>query len=378
MTTPGFSADRPLRVGVVGVGWAGQQHLDRYLARPDVEIVGIAGMEAEVLAALAAEHDIPLAVPDWQTLLEQGELDAISVAVPTFLHAPIAIAALDAGVHVLSEKPMARTAEEANAMVAAARRAGRVLQVAFNQRHRGDLAALAEQVASGALGRVYHARASWLRRAGIPTLGSWFTNREMAGGGPLIDLGVHVLDATLRIMGEPRVLTVSAVTHSELGPRGLGGSGSDKQAVGSAYEVEDFATVLLRLEGGASITLESSWATHRPSGDEIALTLYGTDGGADVSVVDYALTPGRYFGTAPDGEADLELEPLQSGGHAQVVDEFLDAIADPASWAEHDGSLGASRTRIIDAAYRSAEAGTEVKLDDDARAPLGHEQEVGA
>src|SRR5690349_12366051 len=107
MTTPGFSADRPLRVGVVGVGWAGQQHLDRYIARPDVEVVGIAGMEAEVLAALAAEHDIPLAVPDWQTLLEQAELDAISVAVPTFLHAPIAIAALDAGVHVLSEKPMA-------------------------------------------------------------------------------------------------------------------------------------------------------------------------------------------------------------------------------------------------------------------------------
>ncbi len=353
----------PLRVGVIGLGWAGQQHLDAYAARDDVDVVGIAGLETDLRATLAEKYDVRIAVDDWRTLIDSGEIDAVSVAVPTFLHAPISIAALDAGLHVLTEKPMARDGAEADAMVDAARAAGRVLQVAFNQRHRGDLAAVRDTVDAGKLGRVYHARVSWLRRAGIPTLGSWFTNREMAGGGPLVDLGVHILDATLRIMGEPRVLTVSAVTHAELGTRGLGGSGSDKTGSGSAYEVEDLATVLMRLEGGGSLVLESSWATHRPQGDEIALTLYGTDGGADVSIVDYAVSTGRYFGLAPDGADDVEILPGDSGGHVVVVDEFVSAIADPTTWADHDGSLGASRAHIIDAAYRSAALGAEIRLD---------------
>jgi len=359
------SSPTRLRVGVIGLGWAGQQHLEAYAARDDVDVVGIAGLETDLRAELAEKFDVPLAIADWAQLIAEADLDAVSIALPTFLHAPVTIAALDAGVHVLSEKPMARDAAEADDMVAAARRAGRVLEVAFNQRHRGDLAALAEQVEAGNLGRVYHARASWMRRAGIPTLGSWFTNRDMAGGGPLIDLGVHVLDATLRMMGEPRVLTVSAVTHAELGPRGLGGTDSGaKMSAQSAYEVEDLATVLLRLEGGGSIVLETSWATHRPAGDEIALTLFGTDGGAEVRVVDYAVTPGRFYATAPDGIDDRDIEPVSNGGHVAVVDEFLAAVADPLSWPEHDGSLGAERSRIIAAAYRSAMLGAEIRLDD--------------
>src|SRR5690606_32427603 len=139
-----------------------------------------------------------------------------------------------------------------------------------------DISSMREQVLAGALGRDYHAKAEWWRRAGIPSLGSWFTNKQMGGGGPLIDLGVHMLDATLHMLGEPKVLAVSAVTHAELGPRGLGGSDGDKQAAGSAFEVEDLGVVLLRLEGGLSFTLEASWATHRPTGDDMAITLYGT------------------------------------------------------------------------------------------------------
>lgn len=357
--------DRPLRVGVIGLGWAGQQHLNAYAARPDVEVVGIAGLEEDLRVSLAAEHGLALAVPDWRALLAEGELDAVSVAVPTFLHAPITIGALEAGVHVLTEKPMARTAVEADAMVAAARAAGRVLQVAFNYRHRGDISALREQVEEGTLGRVYHARAWWLRRAGIPSLGSWFTNREMSGGGPLIDLGVHVLDATLQLMGGPRVEAVSAVTHAELGPRGLGGAASNKQSVGSAYEVEDLAAVLLRLEGGGSLALESSWATHRPSGDELAITLYGTDAGAELRVVDYApLTSVRIYGAAPDGVDDLELPQREGTAHQGVVDGFVQTLADPDLWAEHDGSGAAELTQVIEACYLSAERGGEVRIDE--------------
>lgn len=364
MSTSTTTDRAPLRVGVIGLGWAGQQHLEAYAARDDVQVVGLAALETDQLALLAERHEVPIAVADWRELLATADLDAVSVAVPTFLHAPISIAALEAGVHVLTEKPMARDAAESDSMVEAARSAGRVLHVAFNQRHRGDIAALRAQVEAGALGRVYHARVSWLRRAGIPTLGSWFTNSAMAGGGPLIDLGVHMLDMTLHLMGEPRVRTVSAVTHAELGPRGLGGSASGKQGVGSAYEVEDLATLLLRLEDGRSITLESSWATHRPAGDEIALTLYGTDGGAEVQVIDYAPSTVRVFGAAPDGSDDVDVPPLEASGHLTVVDEFLDAVAQPQVWSEHDGAIGAERSRIIEAAYRSAAAGAEVVLDD--------------
>lgn len=361
MSTP-FSADRPLRVGVIGLGWAGQQHLNRYAAREDVDVVGIAGLEDKVRDKLAKAFDVPFAVPHWEDLLEQADLEAVSIAVPTFLHAPIAIAALDAGLHVLSEKPMARTAAEADAMVEAARRNGRVLEVAFNHRYRGDISSMRDQVQADALGRVYHARAEWWRRAGIPSLGSWFTNKEMGGGGPLIDLGVHMLDATLHMLGEPKVLAVSAVTHAELGPRGLGGAVGDKQAVGSAFEVEDLGVVLLRLEGGASFTLETSWATHRPTGDDMAITLYGTDGGIELRTINYAPATVTLFGLAPDGSEDRVLPERASLGHEAVVDAFLDAVADTAGWAEHDGTIAATRSRILEAAYLSAQRGSEVTM----------------
>src|SRR4051794_34774830 len=146
-------------------------------------------------------------VATWEELFEDDSLDVVSVAVPTFLHAPIAIAALERGLHVLSEKPIARTVEEAEAMVAAARQAGRVLDVAFNHRQRGDIQTLRRVVEAGTLGRVYYAKAWWLRRTGIPTLGSWFTSSAQAGGGPLLDIGIHVLDYALFLLGQPEVTT---------------------------------------------------------------------------------------------------------------------------------------------------------------------------
>jgi predicted dehydrogenase len=156
---------------------------------------------------------------------------------------------------VLSEKPLARTGEEAARMVQAAETSDRVLQVAFNYRRRGDVQLLRRIIDEGTLGRIYHARAWWLRRRGIPSLGSWFTSKEQAGGGPLIDLGVHLLDLVLHLTDQPPVLTVSGVTHAELGPRGRGGSASGKSGSGDApYEVEDLASVFLRLVAASRST----------------------------------------------------------------------------------------------------------------------------
>ncbi|QEW03739.1 Gfo/Idh/MocA family protein [Microbacterium lushaniae] len=366
--TPTSSASAPLRVAVVGLGWAGQQHIAAYAANPDVDLVAIAGLEDAPRAELAEKFGIPVAVADWQELFSSTPLDAVSVAVPTFLHAPIAIAALQRGIHVLSEKPIARSAAEAAEMVSAARTAGRVLQVAFNHRQRGDVRALAAEVASGALGRIYHVRASWLRRSGIPALGSWFTSRELAGGGPLVDIGVHMIDAVLDLMGEPRVLSASAVTHAEFGPRGLGGPDAatgGKQFTGSAFDVEDFATVLLRLEGGASVALDTSWASYRPEGDEFGFVVYGTEGGAELRVVDYApATDVPLYAGTTEAVADRVLPGGVPAGHQGVVDEFVRTIRTPALWAASDGSIAARRAAIIDACYRSAAEGREVAVED--------------
>ena len=358
-----MTTQHPLRAGVIGLGWAGQQHMDAYAALPGVELVAIAGMEDLPRAELGDKYGVEHRYRDWHELVADGGLDVVSVAVPTFLHAPIAVGALDAGIHVLSEKPIARTAAEAQDMVDAAHCAGRVLEVAFNHRRRGDIEALKAAIDAGQIGRPYHARASWLRRAGIPALGSWFTNQEMAGGGPLIDIGVHVLDYALHLFGEPRVTAVSAVTHAELGSRGRGGALADKQLVGSGYEVEDLASMLLRLEEGGSIVLETSWAAYRPAGDEFGITLYGTEGGADLRVVDYA-PAGELTIFSGDGEEteDISVTADPGRGHLAVVETFLEHVADEHNWSHWDGSLALDRARVIDAAYESAHLGAEVRL----------------
>lgn len=362
----------PLRVGVVGLGWAGQQHMEAFAALDGVELVAIAGQEDAPRAELGNLYGVQRLYKDWKDLVADGDLDIVSVAVPTFLHAPITVGALEAGMHVLCEKPIGRNAEEAQAMVDAAHAAGRVLEIAFNHRRRGDIEALKAAIDDGTIGRPYHGRAIWLRRAGIPALGSWFTNRDMAGGGPLIDLGVHVLDYALHLFGEPTVTTVSAVTHAELGTRGLGGAVAAKQQVGSAYEVEDLASVLLRLEGGGSLMIETSWAAYRPAGDEFGITIYGTEGGADLRVVDYAPVGELTIFTGEGEESkDVVVKADPGRGHRAVVETFIDHVRDAGRWADHDGSLALQRARIIDACYASAAAGAEIALEPSAAAREG-------
>jgi predicted dehydrogenase len=355
----------PLRVGVIGLGWAGQQHLAAYSALPDVTVVAIAGKETELGARLASEYAVPQVFEDWEDLVALEGLDAVSVAVPTFLHAPIAIAALQRGLHVLSEKPIARTGDEGQLMVDAARRAGRVLDVAFNHRRRGDIQALRAVIASGDIGEPYHARASWMRRRGIPKLGSWFTNREMAGGGPLADIGVHVIDYALHLLGEPTVVSVTAASYAALGPRGLGGDDRPTaDASTSAFEVEDFVSAFLRLSTGVTLVLETSWAAYRDPADLMDFSVLATDGGAELSVRGGANPLGelRVFRDVDGEEADYTVTAEEGRAHRAVVDDFIAVVRDPALWAENDGSLALGRARIIDACYRSAAEGREVML----------------
>ncbi len=357
------SPRKTLRVGVVGIGWAGQQHLNSYVRLDGVEVVAIAGMETDLLGELAQTHNVPNAFERWEDMIEAGGLDAISVAVPTFLHAPIAIAALQAGIHVLSEKPIARSGDEAQSMVDAARAANRVLDVAFNHRRRGDMQRLKQAIDAGELGDLYYARGSWLRREGIPGMGGWFTNKNASGGGALIDIGVHALDYSLYFMGEPTAISVSAVSYDKLGSRGRGGSSySEASKRSGEFEVEDFASALIRFDNGSSLSLEAAWAGYRSVNDTMDFSVFGTDGGAELSVdgdvdklVIYRDKDGKNSDYHPSSET-IE-------GHWVVVNDFIDSIREGhEAWSRHDGSLALRRARIIDACYESARLNKEVEV----------------
>jgi predicted dehydrogenase len=354
----------PLRVGIIGLGFAGRASLETFAKNPEADVVALADVNSTQLAASGAVHHIANLYDDYRDLLAQEDVEAVVVATPNYLHTPVAIAALRAGKHVLCEKPLARTGVEAEQIVQTAIETARVLQVIFNHRARADVQTLKSYVDAGGLGRVYYAKAFWMRRAGIPGLGSWFTNKEMAGGGPLIDLGVHVLDMALHLLGEPDVATVSAATYSELGPRGRGGGSTYKMYVDSPYEVEDLATAFVRFVDGSTLTLETSWATYRRPNDEFGVALFGTEGGAEITVSNYVRDSTLHIYSDIVGLPTEQTPQLPHGdgyGRPKVVREFVEAVRS-GDWSAHVGRDGLYRARIIDACYRSAREGREVPL----------------
>jgi predicted dehydrogenase len=354
-----------VRVGVIGAG-IGALHLAAYRQLPGVEVRALAGLDDQRVREVAARYEVPQTYRDYEDLLAQPEIDAVSICAPNSLHAPMTIAALHCGKHVLVEKPLAPTVAEGQAMLAAAQATGRILMVAFNHRYRGDVQWLKQYIESGALGRIYYAKAHWMRRSGIPRLGSWFVSRRQAGGGPLIDLGIHVLDMALYLMGEPPIRTVSATTYAEFGPRGLKGNDAtlqqrlDEQL---PYEVEDLATAFLRLGDGATLLLEASWATHSAAQDDFGVTLYGTAGGAELFVRNYTYEHTlRIFTDVAGVPVDLTPQIPKIEGRAAVIGRFVTAVAEGAP-ASPGGSEGLRRSEVLAACYRSAEEGREVALD---------------
>lgn len=357
-----MSGETTLRAGVIGLGWAGEQHLNAYRDLPGVEIVAVADpgpFLAERGEELGIDEDRRFADP--QALIDSGLIDVISIATPTATHAPLAIAALDAGLHVLSEKPMAETGVVAQTMVDAAQRNGRVLDVCFNHRRRGNVKALKKVIDEGVLGDIYYAKTGWVRRQGIPGMGGWFTTKSLAGGGPMMDIGVHMLDMTLYLLGEPQVTTATGSIYAEFGPKGRGGSAFGTRNVqgATAFDVEDLSTAMLRLDSGATLLVEASWAQWIPH-DDAYVTVYGSEGGASI-----------HFGgdgaalevwTEKDGyPARLEPPVLPDGHHKEAVADFVAKVAS-GDFAAHDGSDAVVRALVVDAIYASAEKGGEVTL----------------
>jgi predicted dehydrogenase len=353
------------KVGVIGVG-VGHLHVNGYKACAEADLVGI----CDVNAARLAEAGDRLGVPperrftSVEALLEVPGLEAVSVTLPNHLHAPITIQALQAGKHVLCEKPLARTAAEAQTMVDMARSVGKTLMVCFNYRYRADARWLKANAEGGLFGRLYFAKAGWLRSVGIPALGSWFTTKSLAGGGPLIDLGVHVLDLTLWLMGHPKPVSVSGATFAEFGPRGQKGwPGWHGAEHGGEFSVEDLAAGFVRFDNGAALTVETSWGSHtRPGRDEYFVTLYGSEAGAELDVNNYGEHDTVRLFTDRAGQAVSVAPNLRAGGgHELAVKHFVEAIRQGLE-PDSPGEQGVALMRIIDGLYESARTGREVSL----------------
>ena len=332
-------------VGVIGLG-LGQAHLAGYLKNEKVEVVGLADLDAGLVERTATEHDVPHAVTDYRDLLAL-EPDLASVCLPNFLHAPVTIDVLDAGVHVLCEKPMALNADQARDMVAASRRNGRYLMIALNNRFRTETQILKKLVEQDVLGDVYYAKTGWLRRSGIPGPGTWFTRKSQAGGGPLIDLGVHMIDLTRWLMGNPRPVSVAGATYARL-----------SDAVEGVFDVEDLAAAFIRFEGGITLVAETSWASHVPS-EGSYVKLMGTRGGAEITGNDLTVY------TDLHGE-QVDITPAYvprewSDCIAAEIAHFVDCIRTGRT-PMSTGEQGVEIMQILDGIYESAEENRMVHI----------------
>ncbi len=350
-----------LRVAVIGLGWAGRASLQGFLAQDDVEVLAVADSNETLLNRVATRFNIPNAYTDYEHIIVRDDIDAIATATPNFMHEPVVVSAMESGKHAMTEKPLAHTLESAERMVAAAEKYNRVLKMVTNQRNYEDVKTLKRFIDAGNVGRIYHAKAHWMRRQGIPGAGGWFSQKAMSGGGPMIDLGIHVLDFALYFMNEPTPVSVNAASYAEHGRVGRGYR--DTVVDYSKHDVEDFVSAFIRFEGGATLTLDVSWTTYSSYGDDFGVALYGTEGGGEIDIRSYDRENSLKLFTDV-GNIPTVAQPklsAHSAGHEQVARDFVDRIH-AGDWANDHGQAALQRSRIIDACYRSAAEKREIIL----------------
>ncbi|WEK55261.1 MAG: Gfo/Idh/MocA family oxidoreductase [Candidatus Cohnella colombiensis] len=351
---------KQFRIGVIGTGSISDAHLKAYSNNNDAILVATCDLNEERASNAAQKYNASLVYTDYHELLANPDIDAVSICTWNNSHARIAIDALHAGKHVLVEKPLCRTVEEALEVQAAVQATGKLLQVGFVRRYDPNAQLLREFIDNGEFGELYYGKASYIRRLGNP--GGWFSDITRSGGGPLIDLGVHVIDLIWYLMGKPKVTTVSANTYKKLGNRSNVRNLSSYKAAdydAAINTVEDLANALIRFENGASLLVDVSFTLHAKS-DEGAIKLYGEKGGFEV---DPALTivsekHNTILNIAPQTDhASFQFDAAFQG----EINHFIDCIREgkqPLSPVED----GVEIMKILCAIYESAAKGEEIKL----------------
>jgi len=251
-----------LRFGIIGAGTIGTIHAQDAKDNKRTELVAICDIREDRAKKLARRLKVKATYTDYLDMLAKEDLDAVVNGTPNYLHAQIAIDALNSGVNVLTEKPMAMDAQEAQSMVDAAKRTGRVLCLGMTQRYTAQGRVAKAAATPENLGEIYFAKATLYRTMGIPGMGSWFTIKAQSGGGPLMDLGPHAIDFAMYLMGFPKPLRTKGLFFSKLGPKGRGVGTWGYAEKGGAFDVEDLCVALVELERDIAMLIEVSWATY--------------------------------------------------------------------------------------------------------------------
>lgn len=345
-------------IGIIGSGGIAQNaHMPGYAAVPDkCQIVAVADANPDVAKQAAEKFNVPHIFTDYREMLALDSVDAVSVCTPNYLHFEPTINAFEAGKHVLCEKPIAMNSQEAKQMVEAGHKAGKKFMVGYNSRFAPSSQILKRYIEGGELGDIYYARAQALRRRGIPGWGV-FIDKSKQGGGPLIDIGVHILDLTLWLMGHPKPVAASGVTYAKFGTRsdvvGFMGQWDYKN-----FTVEDFAAAIIRFDNGATVMLESSFVANLPE-EMHNSTLLGTEGGATTNPLTIVKEKHGSLQTFKPEYPGMNQNPST---HGLEVKHFVECIlndTEPLTTGEH----GLMVAQVMDAIYASGEAGREVSID---------------
>ncbi|MEK6793610.1 MAG: Gfo/Idh/MocA family oxidoreductase [Spirochaetota bacterium] len=349
---------KTIKIGIISAGQISKNHAEGY-KKAGAEVVAICDPVEAARTTRAKEYSIPNAYETAEELIKKHpEIDAVSVCSPNSFHAKFVIMALEAGKHVMTEKPMAMNVEEAEAMVAAAKKAKKILMCGHNQRFTPEAQKVNDLREDGTLGKVYHAKCAWIRRRGIPGLGRWFTTKALSGGGPLIDIGIHVIDRTWYMMGKPKPIAVSGMTYNVFGKdikkyvcTGMWAGPRDPKGI---MDVEDFASAFVRFDNGASMTIEVSWAANRVDENSWSLIM-GDKNGALVNNDGISLYGERGSALATEKIDFDKSEYKDRHGH------FIDCVQNGVT-CTCPGEDGLAIQKVLNGIYQSSEKNAEVKI----------------
>lgn len=349
-----------LKVGVIGIGSISVHHIESYVKNDRVEVVAFCDINEARLAEKGRQYQVEGLYTDYKLLLENDEIDAVSICTWNNTHAEIAIAAMEAGKDVLVEKPLSMTVEQAEAVASAQARTGKVLQVGFVRRHAQNAGLLKQFIDDGDLGELYYAKASILRRVGNP--GGWFSDIEKSGGGPLIDIGVHMIDICWYLMGRPKPVSVTGNTYHKLGNRSNVKNYSFYKAADydpTKNDVEDLTNAMIRFENGASLIVDVSFSLHALK-EETYVKLYGDKGGAEIEP-ELAIVTEK-------NDTILNIEPQIDergfdfiGAFQSEIDHFVACCLDGETCIAPVAD-GVEVMKMLEAIYASAASGKEVYL----------------
>jgi len=351
-----------VKIAVIGCGAiANTAHIPSYTANPDCEILYFCDTIPERAEAAVKEYGCGKAVADYHEIINDKEVDAVSVCTPNNMHAIISIAFLRAGKHVLCEKPAARTYADVLEMQKVCHETGKILCIGVVNRYRQAVLKIKKLIDSGELGEVYQTYASFRSHRSIPGLGGAFTTREIAGGGVMIDWGVHFLDLMMYCTGDPIPVTVTGQTHSVLGKNMKEYTYNYMWAgppdYNGTYDVDDYVTAIIKTKG-PTISLNGAWAQNVGNEDEMYIDFLGDKAGVRLQYGDPFVLYGQKDGALTETEFSYTGTEMEKYFQAEI-DAFINAVKTGEKLPSHIDTVIIT-AQIMQAIYDSSETGREV------------------